>query len=103
MNTQFYVKYQNSIVVLIDVNFASGTRKRTKQLANIDDLIAAFQEKRGSLLANTDCRFIRIYSPAGEQILGNTPLANIEPQAGTFDQPLIIKTASDDLNGIYQN
>ena len=59
---EFYIKYQNNGVVAIDTAYDAHGRKRDRPLTTVGHLIAAFQHRPGSLLANTDSWLITLHS-----------------------------------------
>ena len=92
-NKSFWMKYlDNNPVEIHTLYFNNQDRK--PPLTNVGHLISAFQQRPGSLLADTDEGLITLYLQNSD---GNTlealrpgkPLADLPPT--TDDNPLIIK------------
>ena len=60
-NKVFFLKYQENQPVKIESHFI-GENNRRRPLSDVGDLVAAFQARPGSLLANTDSGLITLHS-----------------------------------------
>jgi hypothetical protein len=113
-NTEYYIKYLDNGSVPIDTSFGRGPQG-ILPLLTVAHLVAAFQQRPGSLLANTDSGLITLHLPIGltrsDSGLGDDCFANVDETDTTLDsgcplsslgsfgsrskQPLIIRSVND--------
>ena len=100
-NKEFYIKYLDNQIVLIETHFTSNGQKRDRPLSFVSHLIAAFQARPGSLLANTDSGLITIHVPEGtaRSALAEDCFASID-ETDTTLRPGLALTALTRLNDL---
>ena len=92
---RLYIQYQNNTPVPI---FTQNLPIPQGEEPVVADLVAAFQARPGSLLATTDSGLLTLHSSVdGPAIPGNTLLASIQQPAGSYQQPLIIRSLNDTI------
>ena len=95
-NNSIWVKYLDLNPVEIDTLYFND-QERKLPLTNVADLIAAFKQRSGSLLANTDEGLITISINGSLEALDPGDLLSELPLT-TDDNPLIIKSRNDGGN-----
>ena len=95
-NKSIWVKYLDLNPVEIDTLYFND-QERKLPLTNVADLIAAFKQRSGSLLANTDEGLITISINGSLEALDPGDLLSELPLT-TDDNPLIIKSRNDGGN-----
>ena len=96
-NTEIYIKYRNNEAVPIDLAYGRGPEKNLP-LLTVAHLVAAFQARPGSLLADTDSGLITLYSNTNgvETKLNSWDPLTVLGQTGTLGtNPLIIRSKND--------
>ena len=99
-NKQYYIKYLTNQPIKVETHYI-GEQDRRRPLTDVGDLVAAFQQRPGSLLASTDSGLITLHSAVdGPAIPGNTLLTSLQLPIASYEQPLIIKSKNDAGQGI---
>ena len=87
-NKQFYIKYLTNGPVKVETHYI-GEKDRRRPLTDVGDLVAAFQARPGSLLANTDSGLITLHLPdsiaRSASGLGEDCFANVDETDTTLD------------------
>ena len=96
-NMTIWIKYLNHNPVKIETHVDHLRIRREFPLTDVADLISAFQQRPGSLLANTDEGLITISTNGSLEPLRPGKLLT-ELSVTTDENPLIIKSRNDSLD-----
>ena len=97
-NNSIWVKYLDLNPVEIDTHYFNN-QERKRPLTYVADLIDAFQQRRGSLLANTDEGLITIsINSTSEALDPGDLLAGLGENGSTCRNPLIIKSRNGEIS-----
>ena len=99
-NKSFWIKYLDNNPVKIDTLYFNN-QDRKPPLTDVGDLIAAFKQRLGSLLADSDEGLITLYKKNIDTLEALDPgdlLTELGENGSTSRNPLIIKSRNDGGN-----